>query len=306
MKHTLLTLSLCLASILSFSQDMIIMRNADEVEAKVLEINDNEVKYKKYSNPDGPTYTVDRDFIFMIKYANGEKEVFNTDNSANEQPDKAKQKQTRPKGHFISVNGGAGIPFGKYASTAGGNEQSFYAKTGWFGGLQGAYFIIPEVGVGANLGAFGNSVNKSAIDEDFRNSLGYNAQFSSKYPDYINVYALAGPYFQLPTKVVNISLNGKVGAIYAVEAYYEVTLNQQKVTQRISGGFGFCYGGGLDFRFKISPKLFLNLGGEVISSTFDGELKTSSGWQSQKNNYTHSVQVINVYLGLAFNLHKAE
>lgn len=59
-----------------FAQDVIFMKNGDEIVTKVLNISDSEVSYKKQSNLQGPTYTVNKNLIFMIKYANGEKDVF--------------------------------------------------------------------------------------------------------------------------------------------------------------------------------------------------------------------------------------
>lgn len=77
MKKLLLgVLSLLCFPILSFAQDVIIKKNADEVQAKVLEIGESTVTYKKFSNPNGPSYTIPKSDIFMIKYQNGDKEVF--------------------------------------------------------------------------------------------------------------------------------------------------------------------------------------------------------------------------------------
>ena len=59
-----------------YSQDVIIMKDGEEYIGKVISINDDEVSYKKYSNPDGPIYNKKISDIFMIKYENGEKEVF--------------------------------------------------------------------------------------------------------------------------------------------------------------------------------------------------------------------------------------
>ena len=58
------------------AQDILIKRTGDEIEAKVLEIGINEIKYKKFDNETGPTYTISKSEIFMIKYANGSKDVF--------------------------------------------------------------------------------------------------------------------------------------------------------------------------------------------------------------------------------------
>ena len=57
--------------------DVIVKENGEEMpNVKVLEITSAEIKYKKGSNPDGPTYSIAKSDVFMIKYANGEKEVF--------------------------------------------------------------------------------------------------------------------------------------------------------------------------------------------------------------------------------------
>lgn len=46
------------------------------VSAKVLEITNSEIKYKKASNTDGPTYTILRSDVLKIMYLNGEEESY--------------------------------------------------------------------------------------------------------------------------------------------------------------------------------------------------------------------------------------
>ena len=58
------------------AQDVITLKNGDDINAKVLEIGDNEIKYKKFANLNGPTYAIKKSEIFMIKYENGTKDVF--------------------------------------------------------------------------------------------------------------------------------------------------------------------------------------------------------------------------------------
>jgi sRNA-binding protein len=58
------------------AQDIITKVNGEEINAKVLEINANEVKYRKLGNETGPIYTLSKSEIFMIKYGNGDKDVF--------------------------------------------------------------------------------------------------------------------------------------------------------------------------------------------------------------------------------------
>ncbi len=56
--------------------DLITMLNGEEISAKVIEINQNIVKYKTCDNLDGPLFIESKDKIFMIRYVNGTKEVF--------------------------------------------------------------------------------------------------------------------------------------------------------------------------------------------------------------------------------------
>lgn len=59
-----------------FSQDIIELNNGDDIKVKVTEILKNEVKYKKFTNIEGPTYSIEKRKVLMIRYANGEKDIF--------------------------------------------------------------------------------------------------------------------------------------------------------------------------------------------------------------------------------------
>lgn len=78
MGKILLSLALAAAvAIPSFAQDIVILKNGTSVDAKVIEVDDNSVRYKKFNNPDGPTYTAKKETISEIRYKNGSKEIFN-------------------------------------------------------------------------------------------------------------------------------------------------------------------------------------------------------------------------------------
>lgn len=70
---TLAAIALCGTSA---AQDLIIHRNGSEQQVRILEISSDEVKYKKWSNQNGPTYTIPTSDIFMIKYPDGSKDTF--------------------------------------------------------------------------------------------------------------------------------------------------------------------------------------------------------------------------------------
>ena len=62
--------------------DIIVLKNGAEVSVKVIEIGLTEIKYKKCENLSGPSYTIEKSDVFMIKYSNGTKDVFSLDNSS--------------------------------------------------------------------------------------------------------------------------------------------------------------------------------------------------------------------------------
>jgi hypothetical protein len=61
---------------LVFAQDTIIKKNGDKIIAKVTEVNQNEIKYKRFDLPDGPDFVDSKGSIQAIIYANGYKEVY--------------------------------------------------------------------------------------------------------------------------------------------------------------------------------------------------------------------------------------
>lgn len=139
MKVVLIILSLVAYNIQAIGQDLIILRNADEIEGKVIEVLDNEIKYKKKSNPDGPLYSIDKDFIFMVKYENGQKDVFNAEKVEPKEPDKEFKFKKRGFTNITELTTGIGI------STT--SEEFSYG----FSTVNG-YLVNPHFSVGFGVG----------------------------------------------------------------------------------------------------------------------------------------------------------
>lgn len=79
-KYLVLCAALCAAVTSLRAQDMIVLRNAqaEEIPAKVLEVGETQIRYRKFSNPEGPVYTIGKSEVFFIRYENGEKEVISS------------------------------------------------------------------------------------------------------------------------------------------------------------------------------------------------------------------------------------
>lgn len=67
-----------LTATFAYAQNNIVLRNGEEISAKVLEVNQADLKYRKASNPEGPVYSAPLRDVLLIKYANGSKDSFGT------------------------------------------------------------------------------------------------------------------------------------------------------------------------------------------------------------------------------------
>lgn len=76
MKKLLLVISMFVWGLTVTAQDVIVLKNGDFKQVKVVEVGENDVKYKKWENIEGPTYTISISTILAINYQNGTKDNF--------------------------------------------------------------------------------------------------------------------------------------------------------------------------------------------------------------------------------------
>ena len=58
------------------SCDQLVMRNGDLIDAKILEVGVDEIRYKRCNRDDGPDYVVSKSDALSIRFANGDIERF--------------------------------------------------------------------------------------------------------------------------------------------------------------------------------------------------------------------------------------
>lgn len=68
--------AVCLAGSHTSAQDLIVKKDGTVIQAKVTKVGTSEVEYKKWSNQDGPQYSIAVADVLAINYKNGEKETF--------------------------------------------------------------------------------------------------------------------------------------------------------------------------------------------------------------------------------------
>ncbi len=77
MKNLLFTLFVVLTGT-GYAQDQLFKKDNSKIEVKILEINQNEIKYKLFTYQDGPTISISKKDVALIIYQNGVHEVLNT------------------------------------------------------------------------------------------------------------------------------------------------------------------------------------------------------------------------------------
>jgi hypothetical protein len=123
------------------AQDLITKRNGSELNVKVIEIGENEVKYRNSGDDSGPLRTISKSEIFRIKYANGSTDVFNQT-----QPQPQPQPvQNSGSGSYGSGNGGYGNGgYGGYGGRSRGNSGDSDYRKGYAGVGLGAAMLLED------------------------------------------------------------------------------------------------------------------------------------------------------------------
>lgn len=159
------------------AQDIITTKDGSDIQARILEVTNSEVKYKRFSNLEGPTFTISKSDILIVRYENGENEVFKeSDNIQHNQSSQRNYQQT-PRRSYYNPNGmntdaeiWEGMSFKEYAPYY--NHKYYVKQLGdpyspvWCGI---ASAVIPGLGEciagewGRGLGTFGLNVGLSLI-----------------------------------------------------------------------------------------------------------------------------------------------
>lgn len=173
MKYLLLS-SILFISSQFLAQDIITKKSGDELEVKIIKVNHSNVMYKKHNNLEGETYMMDKIHIFMIKYEDGRKEVF-------EGEDKNEKGETLLR---------EGLRLGLHATPAMMVDPDVFMGTTYSGGtisggLDIYYYFTDKVAIKTGV-----IVNALPDFEQYRESIpsgGYTRKINKTYINYIGV-----------------------------------------------------------------------------------------------------------------------
>ena len=75
MKRILFLAAFMLLSMAASAQDIIVKKNGEEIRAKVEEVGERSIRYRKFTNLTGPVYSISRSEVFVIRYESGAKAI---------------------------------------------------------------------------------------------------------------------------------------------------------------------------------------------------------------------------------------
>jgi hypothetical protein len=225
MRHFKLLFIFLIISQLIYSQDIITLRNGDQIKAKVIEVSIETIKYKDFDFQDGPLRNLKVSEVLVINYQNGQKDVF-TQPKAPIIEEKARPEVPKKvyKGNYFMIGTGYGISYGGLGVRLQGRfggavGMGIHAGVGYFPG----YSVL----VGGGLKFF--PFRGLYIDTQF-GMTGYetyseiwSGSYNSSYSD---ENALYGPTLmigidQVWGRRVGIGFNAALGASYNINSEYD-------------------------------------------------------------------------------------
>lgn len=91
-----------------FAIDVIVTTSQEKIEGKILEVSSSEIKYKKASNPNGPTFIIEKEKVSTIVYENGEVVVMKSDDIKTVATEEGKKESTQTEDKAGKVEGNVG------------------------------------------------------------------------------------------------------------------------------------------------------------------------------------------------------
>ncbi len=205
---------------------------------------------------------------------------------------------SQQKNSFFSVGSGVSIPVGTYGGTT--YDESCFTTTGINLNLEGAWYFLPYLGIGAQVGYNLHPVDVRALGYARVQNDPFLLDVSTRSEAYQMITVGIGPYASLNIWK-DLSLHGKVlaGMIFGKTPYQifepEYYLTGPRYEVKTSAqDYSFIVIPGIGFQYKVSPCIGLKLDSEFYYREMIYGFSTGSG---TRNDY-RPTSFINVTLGM--------
>lgn len=220
------------------------------------------------------------------------------------------------KPNFVSLNVGFNYPSGDYEDVKLVDTlPAANANQGYYGSMEFGVYFTKNIGLGFNLGAFYNEIDKDKfknqiaadLKQEFLNNPNQPAVVDVNTSEWINVYAMVGPY--LTFNVINrfyVDFKVLAGVMSTNEPLLKLNVEQNgKVyltENEEADAIGFALNYGMHIRIDLISKLGLRINAEGFSSQqqMESTLKNGSWPNFDKNQreFKQNVTAFNIGAGL--------
>lgn len=279
---------LCFAET-ALSQDVILKKDNTTLLSKVLEITNTEIKYKKWSNQEGPTYSISRSEVTRINFQNGDVESFTSNlmptptpqqnmatypavqtsiKQATNELEKPKSSHARGRVQF-SLNGGVAIPMGDFGVTDNNKPSAAFS----FGGDE------LETANGAATTGFNASIRLHIpVYKQDKDIIGVPLKFNVMYNGFSDIEKR---HYREKWQSIGIMLNEQYGS----NAYqFQVTKYSNYLNYSFMGGIDYTHYFSKSFGLFAEANIGLNLS-QITSSNMSNLLGGAIVYVDY-NNYT--------------------
>ena len=229
-KFLIWAIALLLPALVANAQDIITKKDGTDVKAKITDVNSSEIKYKRFDNLDGPTFTINKSEVLMIRYANGTNEVFNSQPAA--QPQSQPRYNAAPaynnaaNNHFFASNPSRlreGMKYKHIKDLYNKNDYDALEKPKYSGSRAWMNLLVPGLAqYTMGEGGLGTRYLLLPLGGEAIMGLGYylmiDGGLQSKYQDEDEILAgsivtLAGAAFTLTWGILSITNAAKVAKV---------------------------------------------------------------------------------------------
>jgi len=195
------------------AQDIIFLKSGDKIDSKILEVNIDNIKYKKYSNQNGPVFTIPKKDIRMVTYENGESDIFNKKTSNKEETKELRRNRINIDVLAFTYNGPTYVSYERINENGKIGYEipiNLHMAEGEFMGITTGLNLKYYVSGNAKGFYVGPSLALGVFDFNYD----YDYTFS------VIPGAKLGYQFQL-SNLFGLSLGGTVGYVLPIESNYQ-------------------------------------------------------------------------------------
>lgn len=206
------------------------------------------------------------------------------------------------KPHFISFNVGTAIPLSEYHAIDSLNNET--ALLGLSYNFESAIYLSLAFGIGFSLGGSSNGINQDNIENQVKEDLATNGSVEIKSGDWVNAYAMVGPYLSFGNKKkIMVDFKILAGVINSDKPLLSITTNDlgnievKKSEPTDALALGVKYG--LHLRIKLIGILGLRINAEGLMAKQNFEYKVKEFKQNQEITNTEklSTEINSLHLG---------